>query len=539
MARKQKYVPSQKCKQAIIFARVSSREQEQGASIDAQLESINNYCLRNNLNIIKTIPITESSTRGDRKKFHEMLDYVKNQKKKTAIVVHCIDRLQRGFNECLAIEQLLKEDKIEVHFYKEGLILHKDSASTDIMRWDMGILSAKMYIGAMKDNVKRSLDFNRKNGVWQSFAPIGYLNARNLDNKATIIIDEERAPMVKKLFTEYATGLHSLQSLAIMVKDMNLCSRQRKGVNIKPITRANIYNVLQNPFYYGYMSFEGNLIRHKYIELIDKATFDKVQTLLSGGEIIHARQSYATIPYAFRGLVRCSTCDCAITPETKTKKNGKQYTYLKCSHLKGNCKQGIVNENILFEQLNKEVFNNIKMPTKMIELLKANVRSHLDTESTLTASTKRNITNQLNQLESKEKKLFDFYLEDKIDKEVYEAKKSEIDIEKAELQKSSEKYVEINNEIKDTVESIIEIAANASILMKTNNPEQQRGLLGLLFEECYLDGKKLVYTLQKPFDKLLKAPNSKGWLAIEENNLSHIASLSNDVKQFKNTLQTD
>ncbi len=534
MAKKNKYAPSQECTQAIIFARVSSREQEQGASTDAQLKIMKDECDRKSLKVIKTYNLTESSTRGERKKFWEMIKFVKSQKRKTAIVVHCIDRLQRGYKECVTIEELLTEDKLEIHFLKEGLILHKDSTSSDMTRYDMGVLSAKMYIGSMRDNVKRSLNYNREQGKWQSFAPIGYMNARDLDNRAIIHIDDERAPKVVKLFEEYSTGTHSLQSLHKLAIEMDLCSRQRKGTRIKPITRANIYNMLQNPFYYGIMKTKGELRPHIYPPIIGKYLFDKVQNILNGGEKPEMTRSYKEIPFVFSGLVKCSTCGCTITPETKTKPNGKKYTYLKCSHLRGNCNQGIVNENILFEQLNNEIFNkSIRLSDKMIDLLKKNIRDYLEKESNLSAITKRNVTNSLFKLKDKEARLFDFYLDGNIDKPTYENKKAEIENERKEFEKQSENLVEIDSNIKNTIENIVLIAANASILMKSGTTHQKRELLGLIFKECYLEGKKLVYTLQRPFDKLLKNINSKDFICADSQSISEISNLSNNVNQFK------
>ena len=43
------------CKDAVVFARVSSQEQELGASIDAQLKSVFDYCEQKNLNIVKNL----------------------------------------------------------------------------------------------------------------------------------------------------------------------------------------------------------------------------------------------------------------------------------------------------------------------------------------------------------------------------------------------------------------------------------------------------------------------------------------------------
>lgn len=83
--------------------------------------------------ILDKFSIVESSTNGGRLKFYEMLEFVKQQKHKTTIVVNCVDRLQRGYKECVELDDLRKQGRIEIHFYKEGFYLHKDSTSSDRM----------------------------------------------------------------------------------------------------------------------------------------------------------------------------------------------------------------------------------------------------------------------------------------------------------------------------------------------------------------------------------------------------------------------
>lgn len=88
---KKKYtqvIEIEECKQAVMLARVSSRKQERGASLNAQVESIKEYCQKNGFTIIepyeKAFVFTESSTRGRRKKFKEMIEFIEKQKHKTA-----------------------------------------------------------------------------------------------------------------------------------------------------------------------------------------------------------------------------------------------------------------------------------------------------------------------------------------------------------------------------------------------------------------------------------------------------------------------
>ncbi|GHU01861.1 resolvase [Alphaproteobacteria bacterium] len=512
-----KYNTDEKCAQAVIFARVSSREQELGASIDAQLNTIREYCEKQDLRLIKTFKITESSTKGERKRFYEMLDFVKKQTRKTAIVVYCIDRMQRGYKECVEIDRLREEDRIEVHFYKEGLILHKDSSSTDIMRWDMGVLSAKMYIGSMKDNVKRSQKYNWENGKWQGPAPTGYINTRINSKQTDVEIDPECGPIVKRLFEEYANHHHSLQSITTLAKDLHLCS-WKAGRNT-PIVRSGIHHILTNPFYYGVMRVKGKLMPHRHGALIDKALFDAVQDALAGKGRPLFRVGYKETPYIFRGIIKCATCGCTITPETHTKKSGKKFTYLRCSHLKGNCVQGIVNENRILDQLEREVFDNLRIPESALPSLKSNVRAYLEKESDMNATTKKSITQRLNGLKAKEDRLFDFYLDNKIPQETYDTKKAEIEAERTELQQMAEKYAEMGDDMTETIENVVDIAGNLRNLMRSSCEEQKRAILALLLTNPKLKDATLCYCLQKPFDRLLKTPDCTHWLGDKDSNL--------------------
>lgn len=74
------------CKQAIAFARVSKEHQSEGVSLDAQIKKIKEYCNSHDLTVIQEIKLTESSTRGSRKEFHKMLEFVKKQNSDSCIL---------------------------------------------------------------------------------------------------------------------------------------------------------------------------------------------------------------------------------------------------------------------------------------------------------------------------------------------------------------------------------------------------------------------------------------------------------------------
>ena len=526
MAKKYRYAKAEPCVQAIIFARVSTKEQEPGASLKAQREAMEDYCNKIGLPIVQKYKVIESSTNGKRVQFNEMLDFVRKQKRKTAIVVHCIDRFQRRFNECVEVESLLLDDKTDLHFCKEGLILTKNSPSSDIMRWDMGILSGKMYVANLRDNVNRGMNYNWSIGKYQTKAPVGYLNV-NKD----IVIDEDRAPLVKKMFEMYATGRHSIKSLHKFAEEMHLCSSHTK--TNKPLGRETIYAMLKNPFYYGEMVIRGEKMPHMYEPLIQKTLYDKVQALLSGSKIHTKAQEYAKIPFIFRGLVKCANCGSTISSESHKKKSGKEYTYLRCAHTKGNCHQGLVKETLLLQQLDDEIFSKISLNSKILEPLKKCVQKKLLEESEANAVMKRQITNELNRLEDRETVVKEAFYNRDITRDEWLQEKANIAARREELQKTAEKYSDISKEIQSTVNDVLDIATSASQIMKTANPIQQNKLLSLVLEECYLDGHRLIYKLQKPFDKLVNLKSASSWFDFQKEDIKEYENLAEKVQMYK------
>src|SRR5438067_1089215 len=95
---------------AIILARVSTKEQEEGLSIAAQRQRLVDYCIRKDLKVIKTFELVESSTRGERKEFAGMLRFVQAQNETVAIIADAVDRFQRSFKETVLIDELIEKE---------------------------------------------------------------------------------------------------------------------------------------------------------------------------------------------------------------------------------------------------------------------------------------------------------------------------------------------------------------------------------------------------------------------------------------------
>jgi len=244
---------------AIILARVSTKEQqEEGYSIPAQVRRLTEYAQRKQLTVYKTFQITESSSLDTRKEFEKVITLIKHSKEPITLITDTVDRLQRSFRESVILEEFRKAGKLELHFFRENLILNQNSNSNDLIRWDMGVMFARSYVLQLSDNVKRSIEQKLRNGEWITKAPIGYINTEDEEGNKTILPDPERARYIRKIFEMYATGNYSMSVIGIKMKKLGLTNNSKSH---KLLCTSQIEWILRNPFYYGQMRAKGTLCR--------------------------------------------------------------------------------------------------------------------------------------------------------------------------------------------------------------------------------------------------------------------------------------
>ena len=512
MRRNQKPINTKAIAQkAVIIARVSSREQEKGVSIDAQVEKIRNYCTQKGLNNIKEFIITEASTKLERKKFYAMLDFVKKQPGKIVIVADCVDRMQRSFREHPILDSMRMTDKIEMHFVRDGQIIKQDSNSSEKLFWNMSVLVAQNYTDSSSDNIKRSLEQMWKVGRYSSWSPIGYLNQRDKSGLSEIVIDPENAPKVKKLFEAYNSGL-SLNALEKFTQDIDLLSRYNN-----PLRKSTIHFILTNPFYYGMMVIKGQLLPHIHGNIITKELFDSVQERLVGKCNCNVPK-YKDEPFILRNLIKCS-CGSKMTPEKHTKNSGRQYTYMKCSHYHKDCKQKPVNENTIIKQLNEQVFDKLYIPPCTLSNLKTLVAEEIKQEYKDDIIRREQTEKAISDIVYKKKRLLELLVKKTITDEEYNSQKSEYELKELELKGKLLKHSYIDDNANEIANCIFDFAANARELWNSSKQEEKRQLLEILVANSQIKDSSTCFYLKKPFDTMVKTANLTKWRRVQDSNL--------------------
>ncbi len=205
------------------------------------------------------------------------------------------------------------------------------------------------------------METKRRKGEWTCGKVIlGYKWARDEDDKPIVVIDHDKAHLVKKAFEIYSTGLHSVANVIEILHKEGLHNAQGKKV-----AHTTMSNALVNPFYYGQpRSLKYGLYPtfHDYGNIISKELFDKCVEIRKKKN--HNVFKSVAKDFVFQGLLTCQNCGCAYTPEQHTKKSGKQFIHYSCTNGKKICKRVYVNENDLLKPILADLRRLSKLDNK-------------------------------------------------------------------------------------------------------------------------------------------------------------------------------
>lgn len=485
---------------AIIFARVSSKEQEDGQSIPAQVRRLTEYALRKNLIIAETFQITESSTKDTRKQFENILHYIKKSKEPIALITDTVDRLQRSFRETPLLDELRRQGKLEMHFLREGLIINQASSNAQLMQWDMGVLFASSYVRQLGDNVKRSQEECRKNGQWISKAPYGYKNISLPSGQKSIIVNEEQAVFVRKAFTLYQGGLHSYQTVATELRAQGFAPTDRKA----SATARTIELILKNPFYMGMMYVKDELQRHQYPALISEFAFNEVQRVIHN----HHKKpvQYAGKPILLRGFITCDTCDGTVSGYIK---KGK-YVYYSCHNSKRICQKVCFTEQELLGAIMPH-FHSIVLTNEQITEIgdyieQVEAQEHAVIQQQHEVAHKRSTL-----IRERISRLIDMHVDGTIDAEFYHLKLEEYKTEQLEVMRVLQSKSTGGKTERLAAEDVLRLAQKAGQLFISSSFDEKRQLLKFFTSNLRLTAEKLDVELREPFRTLAYSQDQHIW----------------------------
>lgn len=515
---------------AVILARVSSVQQEDGLSLDAQVRRLKDYAQRKDFEVVKEFVFTESAGDKIRTKFEEMLSYIKQNPDIRIVLAQNVDRVTRNFKDAVDLDEMRKRDNLEIHFVQDGFFINKEATGNQLFMWESKVFLAKQYLNRLSDDVKRSVEQKIVNGEWYGKAPIGYKNITLESNKDCkngkkwIIPDPQKKDLIKKMFDLYANDGFSME----MLREVSKKERLIYGITSKHgISKGQIDKILKNPFYYGEMNAKGKFVPHKYESIISKETFDKVQEIKQS----HHKKSFkfAGKELLFRGLISCAECGCAISFDKKEKYY--KTTNRKVSYIFGRCtnyhkvhkKDEVpkIAERELIEQIS-EMLKSMTIPQKTLEYLKIEMNKSHESKKLFHENAMANLRTEQTKVQRRVESMYEDKLDGRITADFYDTKVQELKQKQVDILKQMELHERADENYYIQLGRLLDLASRAHELFTRSKLDKKRRLLQSLLSNLTLSGKKLSISLQEPFNLIFEHTKRSQWLPGEGSNLRPI-----------------
>src|SRR3989338_2182235 len=463
-----------KITKAVVYARVSSKEQEEtGYSLDAQEELLKTYAEKpqHQFDVVKKFRISESASgKTQRATFAEMIRYM-DKNKVNVLICEKVDRLTRNFKDAIVIDEWLDKDEVrQVHLVKDALILHKNSKSQEKLNWGIRILFAKNYTDNLSEEVKKGQKQKTREGGLPTKPPLCFKTIGEKGHKIHVI-DEEVAPYIKQMFTLYATGNYS--TLSLCEKMYKLGFRSRAGGKV---VKSKIHKLLSDPFYYGKFVWKGEIHQGKHEPIITKDLFEQVVAKLTRGCAPYFNKHDKEL----RGKIFCGNCKKTVTCE---RQKGQWYGACKqCKAQLAKDAQYIRQEHvedILLARMSSIAPKNERVMTILNKALK---ESHAE-ESTYHDTQVQSINNKLERIQQRIKTMYDDRLDGRISVEGYDQKLTEFAQEKEGLIEALGKLNSDNTEYYKVGISVHELALHSCDIYLSHKAttEERRLLLAYAF----------------------------------------------------------
>jgi len=482
-------------KQCLIYARVSSKEQErEGYSIDAQVKLLRLHAGEQGLEVVKEFTEAESAKGEGRKSFNAMLKYLEANPIVRHLLCEKTDRLSRNFRDIATLDKLMNDGGLIIHLVKENAQMSADSKSHEKFMFGIKALMAKNYCDNLSEEVKKGMREKAEQGEYPG-GTVAYGYRRDRET-GRIVQDPERAHLIPQIYQLYADNQLSLRGLAKWARERSLTT-PRSG---RPITMNMIERILKNPFYYGIFQWNGRLYPGNHEPLISKGLFDRANASFHRVDKVQSGRK----KFAFGNLMTCARCGCKITAE---RKKGK-YVYYRCTGMRGGCDLEYVREERIVEQFESFMGPLVMTHDEAQEVLEELTKDQRKSDQRIEAEQLR-IRKRLTQLDTWTEKAYMDRLEGLIADDQWKKLSVQWDAERVDLQSQLAQLDNENPDFMPTALSILELSQKLPALWDAQNNFEKRKLVDLLYSNSQLNGATLSLTYKKPFNYIAEGHQSQ------------------------------
>ncbi len=308
---------------ALIYARVSTKEQTKNLSLATQRKACLEYCERQGWNVPKVFSEEgESAKTADRTELKKLLAYCRENKGRIDfVVVHSLSRFARSAVDHLALRAVLAGLRISLRSVTEPI----DDSSTGKLVETVLSAVAQFDNDQKADRTRAGMRHALELGRWTHQPPLGFIPGPK--GGPSLLHDVGRVELVRQAFEEFAGGKYQQRELLLRLNRRGL--KTRRG---QPLSAQSLRAMLRNRRYAGWVEAPkwGISVLGDFEPIVTEALFDRVQAVLAGRGGAPRRHSRDNPDYPLRRFVKCSACGRPLTGSGSTG-HSRRYSYYHCT----------------------------------------------------------------------------------------------------------------------------------------------------------------------------------------------------------------
>ncbi len=310
---------------AIIYCRVSSKEQVEGTSLEVQEAACRDYAAANNLVVERVfIEQGESAKFADRTQLLELIEFCRTHKGTlNVLIVWKLDRFARNVSDHYSVKATLAKFGVCIVSVTEPIDSKPEGRLMETIL--AGFAQFDNDIRAMRtvQGMRRKIE----EGIFPWKPPFGYRSVgQGLGKKVSP--DEPDPSTFSKLqrtWRQFATGAYSQAEIGRLMTSWGLATARGRA-----FSPQSIFQMFTNSYYAGVLIDPWNGSEHigRHTPLVTREEFVRVQTVIKGRNKSRPQQKDRR-EFPLRGLVRCESCEHVLTGSV-SRGNGGSYPYYHC-----------------------------------------------------------------------------------------------------------------------------------------------------------------------------------------------------------------
>jgi site-specific DNA recombinase len=455
---------------AALYVRVSTTDQaEDGYSIDEQIARLKAYCEARGW--IAAHVYKDAGFSGSNIRRPGVEDLIRDIASYDTVLIYKLDRLSRSQRDTLyLIEEVFEPAGVAFVSLSENF-----DTSSSFGRAMIGILS--VFAQHEREQIEERMAMGKlgriksgKPSAWV-IAPFGYTLVGG-----ALIIDPLRAPIVRRMYADYATG----RSVYEIWNWLNAEGHIGKD---KAWRYTTVRRVLANIVYTGRSAYKGKVYESDHEAIVPIDLWEFVQEELKRRQVDAARASNNPRPfqakYPLSGLLYCARCGSSLRIiQSSKRKDGSRLKYYTCRGRNEGCDA----PNINFDEVEAGVFEAVERLRATKDLLVAPPAAPID-EAEITA-----LEGRFKEITDALARLVDLYISGSIQMDVLDAKKDALEAERTGVEQTLAKLRDARPGPALSVEEAKVLLSALSGDIRKAPLEKQRVVVHGLIDRIVVDG---------------------------------------------------